>query len=254
MEQIKQFFQGKFSKRTLVRYFLPVTIATMVGCLALARLFFPYIEDYPYSWTTSMVSRLGWPHVNTIGWIFFSIAWTTLGIFYLALAPYMYKRFSVLHLRLAKIMRFFMYFTAIGGLGIGLIPNYEESIICGLFHALNAGLMSIGIFITALITTIIMVEDNWLKGRNGSSFPWKLVLIYVGIVVYIFIISYFMGSGPKGSSDRYYVYIPGTPLHLTRPFWEWQLLVASIGLITLLCLIVPDIITSSPSPTEESLK
>jgi hypothetical protein len=231
MEKIKDYFQGKYSKRSLTRLYLPLAVSLYALFIIMARLLFPYIEDYPYSWTTSMISRLGWPHVNTIGWIFFSLAYLSLGIFYLALISYMYKRFSALHKFAAKLIALSMLMSSIGMIMVGAIPNYPPNIF-GLFHMLSAMLSMFGLYGMALFSAIIMIKESSLFSKN-------LLLFFVIIMAYIFICAVIMSFGNPSTEERYYVHNPSTPLLLSRPLWEWQIMIASICLISILCFIVP---------------
>ena len=236
MEKIKLFFLGEFSKKTLTHQLLPLAIGGFSIFLIIARISFPYNPSYPYTWTTSMISRLGIPHQNPIGWIFFSAAFIWLGIFSLPLVPYMYKRFSRINKRGAKILAIIMIGPFISDILLGAIPNFLPKIFRAI-HGLNAVIAFQGVLLMAFISLILMLYGN----KQGTVvFSKKLVLIYGVILIYGLLCSIlvlvFMEQTPEG----YYSYIPGTPLFASAPFWEWQGFISLLSLIITLCFIVPE--------------
>ena len=150
MEKIRTFFRGEFSKKTLTYRLLPLITGGFCVFLLIARILFPYDPAYPFSWTTSMISRLGIPHQNPMGWLFFSAAFIWLGILSLPLVPYMYKRFSRINEKGAKILLIFMLGPFISEILLGLIPNYVPRLF-RLIHGLNAVIVFQGILLMSLI-------------------------------------------------------------------------------------------------------
>ena len=148
----------------------------------------------------------------------------------------MYKRFSKIYERVAKILAIFMLGPFISNILLGVIPNYKPQIYRTI-NGLNAVVIFHGILLMALISLILMLYYN----RQGNlGFSKNLVLIYGILLIYGFICSLlvlvFREEGPEG----YYMYIPGTPIYASAPFWEWQGFIALLGLIVTLCFIVPE--------------
>ncbi|MCP4760518.1 MAG: hypothetical protein GY870_01975, partial [archaeon] len=97
MINLKTLIQGKFSKKFLTHRLMAFGIGSLIILLLISRLLYPQVDDYPYNWMTSMISRLGWPDgygANTIGWYFFSAAFIVLGLICIPFIPYTYRRFS----------------------------------------------------------------------------------------------------------------------------------------------------------------
>jgi hypothetical protein len=239
METIKSIFHGDTTKKNLTSYYLPLAIGLYLFFLFLAWLFYPYVPEYPYDWTTSMISRLGWTHENTIGWIFFSIAFVILGVFFLSLVPYFYKRFRDLKMPGSKFVSFAMLVGSIGFLGIGAIPNFPPNIF-GFFHALNALLILVGVFIVIIALGFFILKEHLSKGMSNSIIQRKLIILYFIVLTYILISGYFLISADSGHSDRFYIHDFSLPLISSRAFWEWQVMMTSIGLIAIICFIIPE--------------
>ena len=239
MEKFKSLFKGNYTKRQLTHYYLPLGIGLHYLFLTIAWLFFPYIEEYPYNWTTSMISRLGKPQENPIGWIFFSAAFIPLGFLLIILIPYLYQRFSKLAKREAKIVRISLTFSSIGLIGIAAIPNFLPNIF-GFFHMLNAVLIYIGMFLTVLITPRIIFLERKKNGKENSIFPNISIKVYFIFLTYFLICTVFLAIADKGTSDRYYLPNTSTILILSRPFWEWQAFFAAFCLLGTICFLLPE--------------
>lgn len=236
MEKIKIIYQGEFSKKTLTHRLLPFTTGGFSVFLIIARILFPYDSSYPYSWTTSMISRLGIPNQSPIGVIFFSAAFIWLGVFLLPLVPYVYKRFSKINERGAKILAIFMLAPCISDILLGVIPNFTPTIF-RLIHGLNAVIAFQGILLMSLLSLIIM---RYHQKQGNNIYSRKLMYVYLIIFIYdttcSLLVLIFMEQSPEG----YYMYVPGTPLLASSPFWEWQGFISLLCLITTLCFIVPE--------------
>ncbi len=236
MDKIKTFFQGEFSKKTLIYRLLPLTIGGFSVFLIIARVLFPYDPIYPYSWTTSMISRLGIPHQNPIGWFFFSAAFIWLGVFLLPLVPYIYKRFSQIHEKGAKIIVIFMVAPWISNILIGAIPNFLP-IIFRFIHAFNALIAFQGISLLAFLSLILMLYH---QKQGANVYSKKLMLTYTIILIYGIVCSLLVIVFMEQNTDGYYMYIPNTPFYASSPFWEWQGFISLLCLIITLCFIVPE--------------
>lgn len=236
MEKIKSILKGKFSKKTLTYYYLPLVFGVFLFCLFLAWIFYPYDEAYPYDWTTSMISRLGWPIENPIGLIPFSLGMLILGVFLIPVAYYTYERLSQLQEKLAIVILILMLAHAVALIGIGAIPNFPE-VFFKLAHAINAGVIFTGVYIAGILTLMIILN-------NRANFSSKLLIIYIVVLIYgtttaILTVINIPGTG------GHYIHDPSTPLLMSPPFYEWQTFIAMLCVIYLQCIIIPEFIPKS---------
>jgi len=236
MEKIKSFTQDKLSKKTLTYYYLPVVFGVFLFCLFLAWVFYPYNEAYPYDWTTSMISQLGWPIENPVGLIPFSVGMLILGVFLIPVAYYTFERLYQVQEKEAKVVALFMYAHAIALIGIGAIPNFPETFFM-LAHAINAVVIFFSVYIAAILTLIIIF-------MNRSIFPSRLLYIYIIVLIYgiaTAVLTVINMTGTQG----HYIHDPSTPLFLSPPFYEWQTFIAMLSVIYLQCIVIPEDIPKS---------
>ncbi|MHA1377494.1 MAG: DUF998 domain-containing protein [Candidatus Helarchaeota archaeon] len=237
--ELKVIFQGKFSKKTLMHYYLPFLIIFPLLCLLVARLFYPYIPLYPYNWTTSMISRLGWPEENPTGFIFFSIGFIVEGIMLLPLSHYLYKKFLEVNEITAKIIRFLLIFYSVATLLIGLIPNYSKPPIFGIVHGINAIIIFFGFFLLSVISELTLLSENQKK-KEKSKFSRNLLIIYTIFLVYysvciFLIVLTFQFSIPGRSLLKSTI-----PFYMSPPFYEWQAYMLILSLLATKCQIFPE--------------
>ena len=242
MANILDFFKGNFSKKTLTHYLFPGGVSLFAFFIVLARLLFPYVPSYPYNWTTSMISRLGWPEVNTMGWIFFSIAFFLLGVLSVPLIPYIYRRLSEFSNVRAKIIVVLMAGVAVSLLLLGAIPSFNTADkIFMTIHQINAGMLVGGGIIMIAMSLILILRVHFKKGTNQSNFSGKLITLYIIVGIYAFLCITMIGismSLVENLGGRY-IHDFSTPLLLSGPFWEWQILLTLITMIALPCYILP---------------
>ena len=235
-EQVKIFFKGEISKRTLTYRLLPFTIGGFSVFLIIARVLFPHDLAYPYSWTTSTISRLGIPHQNPIGWFFFCAAFIWLGVFFLPLVSYMYSRFSNINKLGAKLMAILILASCISDILLGAIPNISPKFF-RIMHGLNAVIAFQGILLMALLSFILMVYH---EKRGKSTFSRRYLLVYLITLLYGITCSLLVLIFMEQNIEGYYTYVPGTPILASSPFWEWQGFIILLCLMTILCFIVPE--------------
>ncbi len=243
MNAIENFLRGNLSKRTITHYLIPLSIGLFISFLIIARLLFPYIESYPYHWTTSMISRLGWPEVNTTGWIFFSLAFIFLGTFSIPLIAYFYRRFSDLNRTAGAIIRIFMLCFTLSLILLGAIPNFEsENNIFKIIHGINAGVLIGGGSLMVLICLILISKTYFTKGQNEFGTSGKLVIPYISIGIWgaLCIAMLFISISRIDMSFAHYVHDPSTPLLLSPPMWEWLTMFSLMTMVLLPCFIFPD--------------
>ncbi len=238
MERLKMLLGGNLSKKFVIHIYLPITIGVLIGGLVLARLFFPYIEEYPYQWTTSTISRLGWPHENPIGLVFFSVGYCIFGIAMLPLTCYAHKRYAKIKKKRAAAIRAFMVAAFIAVTLIGVIPNYREPKIFLTIHGINALIAFTGFYIAFSLIAILIVQNNKL---GNNIFPKRGFLLYFAVLIYgLVCVAMMVISGLQNFSGDQYVHDPSTPTYLSGPFYEWQAFIAILALIYLQFLALPE--------------
>ncbi|NVM02688.1 MAG: DUF998 domain-containing protein [Candidatus Helarchaeota archaeon] len=239
MEKLKEVFQGMLSKKSLTHYYLPFMIGSFLFFLLIARLLYPYIPIYPYNWTTSMISRLGWPEENPIGFVFFSLSFILLGILTLPIVQYLYRKYSKINEFYAKLIVFFFFAYSIASILIGLIPNFYEPNIFKLIHVINAGFIFLGFFLMSFFSAILMLKNVLSKGK-AATFSKKLLVIYISILIYCLICGLlWVILAPTNRSGRFFPN-PITPFYFSAPFYEWQAFMAFSFLLPIQCIILPD--------------
>ena len=239
MKTIKKLIKGEISRRALLRGFLPLGLTTFFGFLLISRMLFPPNEEYPYRWTTSMISRLGWPQENPMGWVFFAIAFIWLGILLLMLAPYMFQKLSTFHEGKARVISFSIFISGTGSIGLGLIPNYPITLF-RTFHKINAALLFMGIFLMTILCLTVMISDLRSHPQENQNFSTQSLRIFSAMFLYLIITSLMMAFSRPGLPGNYYFHDPNTPMLLSRPFWEWQAMLLGIGLIVMSCIMIPE--------------
>lgn len=237
---LKRIVAGQISKRNITHYLMSACIIAHFFFLFIAWLFFPENPVYPYEWTTSTISRLGWPHENTQGWIFFSLAEIVLGVSVIPLIPYYYKRYVPLFKKTAIVSTFFFTGASVGCILIGLIPNYPALLN---IHSINAvliflGFNMLGILSAAMVTAHAKKDQSELLGKKRY-----LGILYLLSVIYLVLCSVMTISLTIGGAGEQYVFQPGTPLLLRAPFWEWQAFVMILLSTALLFVITPESIS-----------
>jgi len=210
-------FRGDISQRTLTRYFVPAILGIFLFFLFLSYLLEPLNVSYPYDWTTSTISRLGWPHENVVGWIFFSLAFIFLGIFTLPLVSYYSRKFRSLNKRWARILSIMLFLTCIGLFLLGTIPNFNMDKIFFIIHMVNAFLSFIGLYTMSIIIGVLIIRN-----KTQGIVSRKFVVTYAVLLVYGFLALILMVLVNPQKGIWYYVHDRATPLLLSIPFWEWQ--------------------------------
>jgi hypothetical protein len=226
---IVQLFQGKMSQRSLTRRYIPAVIAIFALLLALASILFPADPAYPYNWTTSTISRLGWPFENTTGWVFFTLAFLFLGIFTIPLAPFYFRKFSAFNKRVATVVAVAFLAASAGEFLLGAIPNFNtpDHLFSG-FHKVDAVLAFLGIYLAAIVACVTLfyysrhTKINILPRHFGAGYGFILAYGVFAVCMMLFAV--------PNVNLVYYVYNPATPLFLSVPLWEWQSFVIALFL------------------------
>ncbi|MHA1680650.1 MAG: DUF998 domain-containing protein [Promethearchaeota archaeon] len=229
MPDIKKFFMGNISRKAILTI-LPAMIAIPGLFLTIAFVLFPGTSEVPYKWTSSTISRLGWPIDNPDGWIFFNLAMISFGIFLIPAISYLHRKILPTGKLHAYLVTFFFSMAAAGILLLGIIPNFPQLFI---FHAIDAVLAFLGM-LAGCITLAFPVVLNRKLFKKRHVIEYVILLIYATISLAMAAILAAIQHG------GYYVPDPNTPILLSTPFWEWQLLFLLLALLILAFIIIPE--------------
>lgn len=229
MSAIKKLFTGNISRRTLLGI-LPLVLIVPGLCLFTSYMLFPKSIAVPYEWTSSTISRLGWPVDNPNGWIFFNLAMISFGIFLIPAVMYLYRRTLPMGKLSTKVVTFFFSMAAIGVMLLGIIPNFPWLFI---WHAVDAVLAFFGLLAGSFTLAFPVV-------MNRHLFKKRHVIEYLVILVYAAITLGMSGALAALQHGGYYVPDPTTPILLSTPFWEWQAMFLLLGLLILAFIIIPE--------------
>jgi hypothetical protein len=227
--KLNDVLRGNASKNVMMRFVVPLFMGASLFCLLIAYLLYPYIASNPYNWTTSMISRLGWPHENQFGWIFFSFSLILLATMIVILNGYYHARLSKLHRQIANLIRLLMVLCSIAGFLLGAIPNFKtDDKIFVLIHGLNAVILMSGLY---LVSCFLLLFVSSRKSRDRMPISRKMVGFYAIVLVYgftcVILLVIFLG----GRKMDQFIYDPSIPVIFQGPVWEWQAFFTGIFLI-----------------------
>ncbi|HMF32321.1 MAG TPA: hypothetical protein VKK79_12950 [Candidatus Lokiarchaeia archaeon] len=224
------FFQGKLSQESLTRRYIPAILGIFALLLLIARLLLPYNPTYPYDWTTSTISRLGWPQENTTGWVFFNLAFLFLGIVTLPLVPFYFRKFSVVDKWWAIVIALSLLVASVGEMLLGAIPNFNTAdMIFTNLHKVDALVAFFGCYFAAISASVLLLHFGPRRTDIIIS-PRMLPRIYTIVLAYGIFAVFMMLFGVPKQDLAYYVYDPATPRILALPLWEWQSFVIALFL------------------------
>ncbi|MHA1682743.1 MAG: hypothetical protein ACTSUE_17520 [Promethearchaeota archaeon] len=212
------------------KFYVPAMVALYFLMLLIARLLFPHDELYPYHWTTSTISRIGWAESNPNGVYFFCCAFVWLGASTIVMAFYYQKRFVNLRGIHLKLVTTIMIVVGVAEILLGLIVNrYHPQDLWIKIHGLNATIAFLGTFTTLALFGASFIWN--LKKGGSKPFPARSFMsIFTVILTYgIFALVLQVITLSVGAEGRY-IQEEGAPLFLSMPFWEWQSHLVSLGL------------------------
>jgi hypothetical protein len=140
------------SQKTILRIVFPLSIIIIFGCLIISRLLWPADSPKLYSDIWDTISGLGDMEDNPIGFIFFQIAMTLMGVLSIPVVLYVHPRLIGIAEKKGgvRLGSFWLLMGAIGFLLTGLIPDGVVTIPeWDKFHEITAGLGSLGIIFAA---------------------------------------------------------------------------------------------------------
>ena len=91
-----------------------------------------------------------------------------------------------------------------------------------------------------IVSAFLMIKDIKSRGKENSAFSKKLLFLFLIVLAYLIFAVVMMAISRSGLDGRYYIHDPSTPLLLSRPFWEWQIMMIDMVLVSILCFIIPD--------------
>ncbi|TFF96636.1 MAG: DUF998 domain-containing protein [Promethearchaeota archaeon] len=236
MVKSKEILKGKFEKKFLLFVYLPVIFGQFLMCLLIAYLFYP--PQYQYNWLNSMISRLGWPDQNPIGFIFFSIGFSILGFFLLLLVPYTYKRLKPIHKLKASVSVLLMVLYSVALFLIGSVPNYLIDLFMRI-HGINAVIIFLGFYLNSILFATFLCdlkqnEEALFRNVNRAAIVMFVVLLVYGFLTAILLVA----TLPEEGLGGHYTQDPSIPFYLSPTFYEWQSFMCILPLIYVQTLII----------------
>lgn len=239
-ENVKTIVKGDCSKKTMFRFYLPAITAVLIFTLFLSWIFYPENSSYPYDWTTSTISRLGWPEENPLGYMFFSIGMSMYGLLSLPLVPFYYKKYSKINDGQARNIAVLMIAYSTSILLIGAIPFYTEPTIFLTIHAINALIIFIGFYIMTFLIIWMIIKESYLEKESKIQVSKPLFLLYIILALYGTTCLALAGAClPEGHSGHYYHDL-SIPFYLSAPFYEWQTFICILLLAYIQVLLIPE--------------
>ncbi|MHA1732474.1 MAG: hypothetical protein ACTSU5_11055 [Promethearchaeota archaeon] len=246
MISARDLFQGTLSRRSATVAFGPLHLGVILVALALAYLSYP--PEYEYGWTTSMISRLGWPDQNPVGLIFFSAGTAAYGFILLFAARRARLGLAWVSARGATLVQVLTIVVAVGWIGIGLVPNY--SLPATMFvHAVNAFAI-FGGSLLAGATSLTVLARGMLGRERAAGEPGgrrsgrREVLVGAAVAhaaaffFMVVVLAILVDVTPPGLRGHY-TGDPGIPVFSSPPFYEWLSFFGSLGMFASLQVALP---------------
>jgi hypothetical protein len=227
-KSLLDFIKGNFTKR-FVTHFYSLLIVGTISIFYMAAVICYKGYALPYD----DISYLGDSQLNSNGWFFWNIGTALTGLLLVPLQPYFFRRLRRFHSVLGTIAVLLLSMSAIGMIGVGAIPETDNSQI---LHELNAGLAFSGLYFGILFAVIVLVRYgrlrlrhslllviSWLSGPVGFMFTQALHTSSIHLLVNV---SY----GTEGY-----------PWYLRFSMWEWMLFFSIFISLIIFMRILPDL-------------
>ena len=186
-----------------------------------------------------MISRLGWPHENPVGWIFTSAGSFIRALMFLIVAGYYREKFSSIHKPIAKLIYVLLIACSIAGFLLGAIPNFNTpDKIFMRIHAINAFILFPGLYLTSFFMAVLMAFSRKLT-RNRISLPRKVPIIYFIVLLYGATCMFLLLAFAIGLEGQF-IFDPLIPAILQPPVWEWQCFMAELFLLVVPAYVLPE--------------
>ncbi|MBN2154347.1 MAG: hypothetical protein JW839_23025 [Candidatus Lokiarchaeota archaeon] len=249
---ISKFFNGTFSRNTMLTRLVPLILAVMLVTLFIAALMFPTAYDWRYLVISALLSTEDNPFWNA----FPALGMTVGGVLMIGFLGYYQKRLGKICRGTAGVGTAFVLVAIIGLIGVGtvgqageLIPEFHAILEdAGLekLHEYLAALGFLGVVFAAIFYSCPVLKDRFqgAKQFNMRTFLAGLVPILVGVAG-LALSSLFnalvdwpeaMGNPANPAIEDAGKY----PAWISFAFWEWILFVGVVVYIVLLAVLVPE--------------
>nr|MDO8083165.1 hypothetical protein [Candidatus Sigynarchaeum springense] len=249
---IFKFFNGTFSRKTLLTRLIPLILAVLLITLFVAGLMFPTAYDWRYLVISALLSTGDNPFWST----FPAIGMTVGGVLMIGFLGYYQKKLGKICRGTTGVGTAFMLIAIIGLIGVGtigqageLIPEFHailDDIGLEKLHEYLAALGFLGVVFTAIFYSCPVLKDHFqgAKQFNMRTFLAGLVPILIGVVG-LALSSLFTAltdwGGPLGNPANPDIADAGKyPAFISFAFWEWILFVGVVVYIVTLAILVPE--------------
>ena len=243
-------FLGNFQTKQLRKYIL-ITFIIIVSLIGISWILYP--KELNYSIMTHTISYLGDFQKNPNGWIFLSLAFIFMSIFFIPLILYIHKRIYLISRMGSWIGTSLLIVGAVGGFLTALLPDdygtdFFKDVSLGKIHNIAALFAIFGFILGLFVYGILFFIDYWPifnKNRERvyaylSIFPVFLPFTLIGIGTLITqIIRVRLGGEWPGSGI------------LSFPLWEWMLALTFFITIYGLVLKLPQKFPKNINPDSE---
>jgi hypothetical protein len=245
---MNHFFNGTFSKKTMLTRLVPMIIGVLLAPLFLANLLFPHPYDWRFVVISAFLSGSDNPTWNVIP----SIGMTAAGFLMIGFLGYYQKKLGKICRGSAGVGTAFMLVAIIGLIGVGtigqagdLIPAFHQLLADnGLekLHEYLAALGFVGVVFAAIFYGCPILKDNAKGAKQFNMGLFWVATIVLLVPVIGMAASSIIGSDlPWGyEAVQYVMDNPGTPVLLSFAFWEWLLFAGVAVYIFSLAILVPE--------------
>jgi hypothetical protein len=249
---LSKFFNGTFSKKTMLTRLVPLILAVLLVTLFIAGLMFPAAYDWRYLVISALLSTEDNPLWNA----FPAIGMTVAGILMIGFLGYYQKKLGKICRGSAGVGTAFLLIGIIGLIGVGtigqageLIPEFKAFLLVNdieKLHEYLAALGFLGVVFAAIFYGCPILKDHFqgAKQFNMRLFLAGLVPILIGVVG-LALSSLFNALVDLGIPDTN----PANPsvedagkypAWISFAFWEWILFVGVVVYIVSFAILVPE--------------
>ena len=129
-ETVKIYLTGRFSKKELTHYYMPLMLSIIISCIVIAYLLFP--PELNYSIFERTISSLGSRDDNPNGWYFLSIGMMSWGVLMIPLFLYYHRRISQICKHTARTGTTFGLLGCVFVFLIGIFTDDNSILIAGI--------------------------------------------------------------------------------------------------------------------------
>ncbi len=236
-ETLKRYLTGRFSKKELTHYYMPLMLSIIIICIVISYLSFP--PELNYSIFERTISNLGSRDDSPYGWYFLSIGMISWGVLMIPLFLYYHRRIRQISKHGARTGTIFGFIGCIFVILIGFFTDDRSILIFGIemrtIHVIIA-IIGIGGIALGLMSYSIPIQVDHFSKRGHKQFNGKLVFLGYSLI-------YSGGIGAiiaeiikeiQGIND-----FPG-PGFLSFSFYEWIWMLTFYAFIAISCFFIPE--------------